>query len=227
MFPFPPSSRFSSTTSVPGAAWDKWARGKGVSPRIQANDTRYNRPHAPVAQWIEQPPPKGQVGRSIRLRGATDMQCHRSERLLCPDTCAITVLGRAASGAIKLVAFPTGRLALPHSGSAWPATIRKKCRPHLPSCPCSRASASRSSPARIQSQYPLQSGRRMAKNLIARVIRYRRPYDVTFNEYCWTFFSKVSRSNGFRITSVAPASRHLSITACSPRPVSIRTGIPA
>ena len=28
-------------------------------------------PHAPVAQWIEQPPPKGQVGRSIRLRGAT------------------------------------------------------------------------------------------------------------------------------------------------------------
>src|SRR6188472_2600266 len=25
---------------------------------------------APVAQWIEQPPPKGQVGRSIRLRGA-------------------------------------------------------------------------------------------------------------------------------------------------------------
>ena len=28
--------------------------------------------HAPVAQWIEQPPPKGQVGRSIRLRGATN-----------------------------------------------------------------------------------------------------------------------------------------------------------
>ena len=27
---------------------------------------------APVAQWIEQPPPKGQVGRSIRLRGAND-----------------------------------------------------------------------------------------------------------------------------------------------------------
>src|SRR5215471_8332265 len=25
---------------------------------------------APVAQWIEQPPPKGQVGRSIRLWGA-------------------------------------------------------------------------------------------------------------------------------------------------------------
>src|SRR5437899_5056122 len=31
----------------------------------------YNRPLAPVAQWIEQPPPKGQVGRSIRLWGAT------------------------------------------------------------------------------------------------------------------------------------------------------------
>src|SRR5262245_52902848 len=27
--------------------------------------------HAPVAQWIEQPPPKGQVGRSIRLWGAS------------------------------------------------------------------------------------------------------------------------------------------------------------
>src|SRR6185503_17242687 len=26
--------------------------------------------HARVAQWIEQPPPKGQVGRSIRLPGA-------------------------------------------------------------------------------------------------------------------------------------------------------------
>src|SRR5258706_11239475 len=32
----------------------------------------YNRSRAPVAQWIEQPPPKGQVGRSIRLWGATD-----------------------------------------------------------------------------------------------------------------------------------------------------------
>src|SRR5882757_9360285 len=32
----------------------------------------YNRPLAPVAQWIEQPPPKGQVGRSIRLWGAPD-----------------------------------------------------------------------------------------------------------------------------------------------------------
>src|SRR3989449_1329680 len=31
----------------------------------------YNRPLAPVAQWIEQPPPKGQVARSIRVRGAT------------------------------------------------------------------------------------------------------------------------------------------------------------
>ena len=27
---------------------------------------------APVAQWIEQPPPKGQVGRSIRLLGANE-----------------------------------------------------------------------------------------------------------------------------------------------------------
>src|SRR2546421_9083756 len=31
----------------------------------------YNRLRATVAQWIEQPPPKGQVGRSIRLWGAT------------------------------------------------------------------------------------------------------------------------------------------------------------
>ena len=30
-----------------------------------------SRVHAPVAQWIEQPPPKGQVARSIRVRGAT------------------------------------------------------------------------------------------------------------------------------------------------------------
>src|SRR5262249_32032044 len=28
-------------------------------------------PRAPVAQWIEQPPPKGQVARSIRVWGAT------------------------------------------------------------------------------------------------------------------------------------------------------------
>src|SRR5690606_6334970 len=31
----------------------------------------YNTARAPVAQWREQPPPKGQVGRSIRLRGAS------------------------------------------------------------------------------------------------------------------------------------------------------------
>src|SRR5690349_7430569 len=31
---------------------------------------RVQSPRAPVAQWIEQPPPKGQVGRSIRLWGA-------------------------------------------------------------------------------------------------------------------------------------------------------------
>src|SRR5262245_31341964 len=30
--------------------------------------------HAPVAQWIEQPPPKGQVGRSIRLWGAKSLK---------------------------------------------------------------------------------------------------------------------------------------------------------
>ena len=33
--------------------------------------TRKMRGHAPVAQWIEQPPPKGQVARSIRVRGAS------------------------------------------------------------------------------------------------------------------------------------------------------------
>ena len=38
--------------------------GTGLSVRL------YNNPIASVAQWIEQPPPKGQVGRSIRLRGA-------------------------------------------------------------------------------------------------------------------------------------------------------------
>src|SRR5437762_518082 len=30
-------------------------------------------PRAPVAQWIEQPPPKGQVARSIRVRGANSL----------------------------------------------------------------------------------------------------------------------------------------------------------
>src|SRR2546421_4034379 len=38
--------------------------------------------YAPVAQWIEQPPPKGQVGRSIRLWGATFQE--RSVPLWCP-----------------------------------------------------------------------------------------------------------------------------------------------
>src|SRR4051812_31502414 len=33
---------------------------------------------APVAQWIEQPPPKGQVGRSIRLRGALCLAIERA-----------------------------------------------------------------------------------------------------------------------------------------------------
>src|SRR5712691_1794076 len=44
----------------------------------------YNRPLAPVAQWIEQPPPKGQVGRSIRLWGATS-SCVRLLRGLSLD----------------------------------------------------------------------------------------------------------------------------------------------
>src|SRR6267378_1941328 len=44
----------------------------------------YNRPLAPVAQWIEQPPPKGQVGRSIRLWGATSC-CVRLLRGLSQD----------------------------------------------------------------------------------------------------------------------------------------------
>src|SRR5882762_10845172 len=44
----------------------------------------YNRPRAPVAQWIEQPPPKGQVARSIRVRGATS-GCVGLLRRLCRD----------------------------------------------------------------------------------------------------------------------------------------------
>lgn len=36
---------------------------------------------APVAQWIELPPPKGKVGRSIRLRGATTFL--RARRCAC------------------------------------------------------------------------------------------------------------------------------------------------
>src|SRR2546426_7161492 len=38
--------------------------------RHDSKSFAYNRPLAPVAQWIEQPPPKGQVARSIRVRGA-------------------------------------------------------------------------------------------------------------------------------------------------------------
>src|SRR5947199_4970786 len=34
---------------------------------------------APVAQWIEQPPPKGQVARSIRVRGATFAPAHTED----------------------------------------------------------------------------------------------------------------------------------------------------
>src|SRR6267378_6455514 len=53
----------------------------------QRHDSRalaYNQPLAPVAQWIEQPPPKGQVGRSIRLWGATS-SCVRLLRGLSED----------------------------------------------------------------------------------------------------------------------------------------------
>src|SRR5207244_4205867 len=43
----------------------------------------YNRPLAPVAQWIEQPPPKGQVGRSIRLWGASHVNGLRLKYARC------------------------------------------------------------------------------------------------------------------------------------------------
>src|SRR6267142_2457740 len=38
--------------------------------KTDAADAVESRRRAPVAQWIEQPPPKGQVARSIRVRGA-------------------------------------------------------------------------------------------------------------------------------------------------------------
>src|SRR5690348_3242736 len=43
-------------------------------------------PHAPVAQWIEQPPPKGQVARSIRVWGAK--RPHRYAASGCFEGCA-------------------------------------------------------------------------------------------------------------------------------------------
>ena len=42
----------------------------GSTRRAVGNDAVEFRGNAPVAQWIEQPPPKGQVARSIRVRGA-------------------------------------------------------------------------------------------------------------------------------------------------------------
>src|SRR5213592_2883865 len=75
------------TTRAPSPATVTWTSGSrtGIddSPSRQASSNAagtqrhdskafaYNRPLAPVAQWIEQPPPKGQVARSIRVRGAT------------------------------------------------------------------------------------------------------------------------------------------------------------
>src|SRR5262249_30180682 len=38
--------------------------------KLQDVDGAVASARAPVAQWIEQPPPKGQVARSIRVRGA-------------------------------------------------------------------------------------------------------------------------------------------------------------
>src|SRR6185295_17068549 len=60
--------------------WPHAERGASASSskrlrKIKAETSRVKWPHfqtrAPVAQWIEQPPPKGQVARSIRVRGAS------------------------------------------------------------------------------------------------------------------------------------------------------------
>src|SRR5712671_3850229 len=74
------------TTRAPSPATVTWTSGSRTciddSPSRQTSSNAagtqrhdpaafaYNRSRAPVAQWIEQPPPKGQVGRSIRLWGA-------------------------------------------------------------------------------------------------------------------------------------------------------------
>src|SRR5437870_7999189 len=42
-----------------------------ITPDQSLQRVRVQSIRAPVAQWIEQPPPKGQVGRSIRLWGAS------------------------------------------------------------------------------------------------------------------------------------------------------------
>ena len=50
--------------------------------KYPSNQASYGkiRPYAPVAQWIEQSPPKGQVARSIRVWGAK--QFHQERHLL-------------------------------------------------------------------------------------------------------------------------------------------------
>src|SRR5215472_18196024 len=55
-------------TVFPAATLTAKARGRNAM--IRRRFAIESPSHAPVAQWIEQPPPKGQVGRSIRLWGA-------------------------------------------------------------------------------------------------------------------------------------------------------------
>jgi hypothetical protein len=62
------------------------AHADRLNPAGQWVDAVESCPRAPVAQWIEQPPPKGQVARSIRVRGAIQMlraQSFKSEALSC------------------------------------------------------------------------------------------------------------------------------------------------
>src|SRR5206468_7377408 len=49
-----------------------------ITPDQSPQRVRVQSIHAPVAQWIEQPPPKGQVARSIRVRGAIEKLRARS-----------------------------------------------------------------------------------------------------------------------------------------------------
>src|SRR5882672_1124819 len=58
----------STKTVFPGTTLT--AKGRERNAMIRRRFALESPSRAPVAQWIEQPPPKGQVGRSIRLWGA-------------------------------------------------------------------------------------------------------------------------------------------------------------
>src|SRR5260221_436062 len=105
--------------------------------RHDSKSFAYNRPLAPVAQWIEQPPPKGQVARSIRVRGATDCTFVQSVALSAKIT---------NGGTLRFPRYPsptTQRVRLrPVASRAAPGRKRRaSCTPRESASPRDRASS--------------------------------------------------------------------------------------